>query len=334
MYLDYYGLKRFPFKLSSDPAFLWAGGKHKAALDTLRDGIMERQGFVLLTGEVGTGKTTLIEAFTHLNEIATITVTIPDPDLAPLDFLNFLSREFGMGRKFADREEFLRYFKAFLLNSYATYSKVLVIIDEAQRLNSVLLAEIRRLAQIEMAGRRMLKIFFVGQTEFNDLLMDERNAAVRDEIVAAHHIQPLDARETAQYISHRLAVAGLKRSVFTPRAVIRIHVLAAGYPRTINVLCDHCLLRVFSTGAQLIDVDTVVVCAKALHLKPAAAPPKDYSFPFPVKTAVDKNLPSRRRRFKRIAKTVAGASILLLAAALILYSAYRFGFFDRLLQAP
>jgi general secretion pathway protein A len=325
MYLDYYGLKRFPFQLSSDPAFLWAGGKHQAALDTLREGIMERQGFVLLTGEVGTGKTTLIEAFTHLNEIATITVTIPDPDLASLDFLNFLSREFGMGRRFSDRGEFLQHFKAFLLNSYATYSKVLVIIDEAQRLNSTLLAEIRQLAQIEMAGRRLLKIFFVGQTEFNDLLMDERNAAVRNEIVAAHHIQPLDAGETAHYIGHRLAVAGMKRSVFTPRAVMRIHALAAGCPRSINVLCDHCLLRGFSTGAKLIDVDAVAVCAKALRLRPAAAPAKPYSFPFPVKTARDPKPPSRRWRFRRIAKTLAGASILLLAAALILYSAYRFG---------
>jgi general secretion pathway protein A len=332
MYLDHFSLKRPPFSLSSQPAFLWAGGKHQAALDTLREGIMERQGFVLLTGEVGTGKTTLIDAFTHLNEIATITVTIPDPDLAPLDFLNFLSREFGMGRKFADREEFLRHFKGFLLGSYAAYSKVLVIIDEAQRLNSVLLAEIRQLAQIEMAGRRMLKIFFVGQTEFNDLLMDDRNAAVREEIVAAHHILPLDAGETAQYIAHRLAVAGTKRSLFTPRAVARIHALTAGYPRTINVLCDHCLLRGFSTGAKLIDLDTVAVCAKALHLRPAAAPPKDYSFPFPVKTAVEKRAPSHRRRFKRIAKNLAGIATLLLAAALILYFAHRLGLLDRLFQ--
>ncbi|MFO7709070.1 MAG: AAA family ATPase [Desulfobacterales bacterium] len=333
MYLDHYSLKRQPFKLSSDPDFLWAGGRHRAALNTLKEGILERAGFVLLTGDVGTGKSTLVEAFPHLNEIATITVTIPDPDLAPLDFLNFLSKEFGMGRRFTDREEFLRHFKSFLLGSYAVYSKVLVIIDEAQRLNSVLLAEIRQLARIEMAGRRMLKIFFVGQTEFNDLLMDERNVAVRKEIVAAHHIQPLDAREAAHYIGHRLAVAGAKRNIFTHRAIARIHALAAGYPRTINVLCDHCLLRGFSTGAKLIDADTVDVCARALHLKPLAAAPRDYAFPFPVKAAADKKIPIRVRRFKPIARTLTGIATLLLAAALILYFAYRFGLLDRLFQS-
>ncbi len=333
MYLDHYGLKRAPFNLSSDSAFLWAGAKHRAALDTLKEGILEGEGFVLLTGDVGTGKSTLVEAFPHLNEIATITVTIPDPDLAPLDFLNFLSKEFGMERKFADREEFLRHFKGFLLGSYAAYSKVLVIIDEAQRLNAVLLAEVRQLARIEMAGRRMLKIFFVGQTEFNDLLMEERNAAVRNEIVAAHHIQPLDSRESAQYIAHRLAVAGTKRSLFTPRALMRIHALTAGYPRTINVLCDHCLLRGFATGAKLIDVDAVVVCAKALHLTPPAAAPRDYAFPFMVKAAVDKKAPPRRRRFKRIAKNLAGIATLLLAAALIHYFAHRLGLLDRLFQS-
>jgi hypothetical protein len=183
-----------------------------------------------------------------------------------------------------------------------------------------------------MAGRRMLKIFFVGQTEFNDLLMDDRNAAVRDEIVAAHHILPLDARETGLYIVHRLAVAGADRSLFTPRAVARIHALTAGFPRTVNVLCDHCLLRGFSTGAKLIDLDTVAVCARALHLKPAAAAPRDYTFPFPVKAVVDRKAPPRRRRFKRIAKNLAGIATLLLAAALILYFAHRLGFFDHLFQ--
>ncbi len=100
---------------------------------------------------------------------------------------------------------------------------------------------------------------------------------------------------------------------------MRVHTLTAGYPRTINVLCDHCLLRGFATGAKLIDVDTVVVCARALHLTPPATPPPDYSFPFPVKSAVEKRAPSHRRRFKRIAKNLAGIVTLLLAAALILY---------------
>jgi type II secretory pathway predicted ATPase ExeA len=129
MYLHHYGFKRQPFNLSSDPDFLWTGEKHKTALEELKNGIIENKGFVLLTGEVGTGKTTLVNAFPKLNEIATITVTIPDPGMDPLDFCNFLASEFKMNRKFASKDSFVRDFKGFLLRSFATYKKVLVIID-------------------------------------------------------------------------------------------------------------------------------------------------------------------------------------------------------------
>ena len=156
MYLKYYGLSRQPFNLSSDSDFLWTGENHKTALEMLKDGVLENKGFVLLTGEVGAGKTTLASAFPKLNEIATITVTIPDPGMDPLDFCNFLAIEFKMNRKFAGKDDFVRDFKGFLLRSFATYKKVLVIIDEAQRLDFALLEEVRQLAGIEMAGRRLL----------------------------------------------------------------------------------------------------------------------------------------------------------------------------------
>jgi energy-coupling factor transporter ATP-binding protein EcfA2 len=166
MYLKHYGLSRRPFKLSSDPEFLWTGEKHKAALEALKDGILENKGFVLLTGEVGTGKTTLVNAFPKLNEIATISVTIPDPGMDPLDFCNFLANEFKMNRQFASKDDFVRDFKGFLLRSFATYKKVLVIIDEAQRLDYGLQEEVRQLAGIEMAGRRLLKVFSLVSLSF------------------------------------------------------------------------------------------------------------------------------------------------------------------------
>jgi general secretion pathway protein A len=285
MYLNHYGLERLPFSLSADPAFLWAGKKHQAALDTLREGILENRGFVLLTGEVGTGKTTLVNAFSNLNEIATITVTIPDPDMEPLDFLNFVASEFGMGRRFGSREDFEHHFKGFLLRSYATYKKVLVIIDEAQRLNSTLIQAVRDLANLELGGRRMLKIFFVGQPEFADMLMEEENAAVRGEVVAAHHLEPLEVRETAEYIIHRVTVAGGRQAPFTPQAILRVHAFAGGFPRTINVLCDHCLLRGFAAGVRRIDVDIVSACADDLQLKPQAPRAKTHALPFQVRAA-------------------------------------------------
>ena len=324
MYLKQFGLSRQPFKLSSDPDFLWTGEKQKAALEALKEGILENKGFVLLTGEVGTGKTTLVNAFPKLNEIATITVTIPDPGMDPLDFCNFLASEFKINRKFASREDFVRDFKGFLLRSFATYRKVLVIIDEAQRLDYAMLAEVRQLAGIEMAGRRLLKIFFVGQPEFCDMLMDERGAAVRDFIVAAYNIEPLDARETTEYISYRLAVAGVKKGIFTPRALMRVHALTGGYPRTINVLCDHCLLRGYASGIKAIDADTVAVCAKALGLQPLTQSPRNYVFPFQMRKIENEEIhrPGRSRKKLFTALIAAFLGVICILAG---YLAFRWG---------
>jgi general secretion pathway protein A len=318
MYLKHYGFRRQPFKLSSDPDFLWTGEKHRAALEALKDGILENKGFVLLTGEVGTGKTTLVNAFPKLNEIATITVTIPDPGMDPMDFCNFLASEFKMDRKFARKDDFVRHFKGFLLRSFAAYKKVLVIIDEAQRLDFAMLEEVRQLAGIEMAGRRLLKIFFVGQPEFCEMLMDERGAAVREEMVAGYNIEPLDSSETAEYIGHRLTVAGVKRGLFTPRALLRVHALAGGYPRTINVLCDHCLLRGYSADLQTIDVDTVTACADFLGLRPMAQSPRGYVFPFEMRKVETQEVhrPGRSR------KKMIAALIALLAGAIGIATAY------------
>jgi general secretion pathway protein A len=257
MYLDHYGLQKKPFDITSNPDFLWLGPKHQEALSTLENGIMESRGLVLLTGEVGTGKTTLINAFSKINNVATIIVTIPDPDLDTIDFYNFLGDEFELDRKFTSREDFIYHFKGFLLRAYATYTKVLIIIDEAQRLNSVLLEEIRHLSAIKIAGRRLLKIFFVGQTEFNDILMDEENAAVREEIVAGYHIEPITLDETHRYLSHRIQVAGAENSIFDDQAIKRIHTLSQGFPRLINIICDHALLNGYVKGIHQIDLNVI-----------------------------------------------------------------------------
>lgn len=308
MYLKHYGLSRQPFKLTSEPDFLWSGAKHQAALEVLKEGILNNKGFVLLTGEVGTGKSTLVKAFPKLNEIATITVTIQDPDMEPLDFCNFLANEFGMKRKFSSQEYFVQHFKEFLLRSFAAYKKVLVIIDEAQRLNHVLLEEIRKLAAIEMAGRRLLKIFFVGQPEFCSMLMEDRNEAIRDEIATGYNIEPLMPSEVEEYIGHRIKVAGGKTTIFTPRALAVISTFSGGFPRTINVLCDHCLLRGFEIGAEVVDANTVVACTTLLGLKPVVGRPEKFLFPFPLmipEDEIEMIVPEKpRRHFKSLAAAV------------------------------
>ena len=266
MYLKLYQLTHKPFQITADPKFLWLGEKHTEALATLKYGILEDKGFLLLTGEVGTGKTALIKLLVKTIDVAAIVATVPDPGLEPIDFFNFLAEEFKMERRFASKGDFLIEFKQFLLRAYSSQQKVLLIIDEAQRLNPEMLEQIRLLSNIELDNRKLINIFFVGQTEFNRTLLDERSKAVRQRITVSYHIEPLTASETPQYIQHRLKVAGGRREIFTPDAVKRIHAFSGGYPRLINIICDHALLTGYASGAKTVDVDLIRECEGELRL--------------------------------------------------------------------
>jgi general secretion pathway protein A len=241
MYLSHYQLDKDPFSISPDPQFLWMSEKHQKAFETLKEGILERDGCVLLAGDIGTGKTTLIRRLVKLDDVAAIFVTISDPDLNDLDFFNMLASEFQMGRRFAGKDEFVASFKHFLLNAFSSYKKVLIIIDEAQRLNQEILKEIVELSNLKMAGRKLLKVFFVGQLEFNAILMREENRDVLQNITAHYYLEPLSELETKRYIEHRLKVAGARRQMFTPEALAEVFKLSKGYPRLINVICDNAL---------------------------------------------------------------------------------------------
>jgi general secretion pathway protein A len=297
MYLNFYRLNSKPFQITTDPRFLWLGEKHSEALATLKYGILEDKGFLLLTGDVGTGKTALIKILVKSIDVSAIVATIPDPDLEATDFFNILAEEFKMDRRFASKGDFLIYFKQFLLKAYSTKKKVLLIIDEAQRLHHDLLEQIRLLSNIELENRKLINIFFVGQTEFNRTLLEERNKAVRQRITVHYHIEPLAEPETQQYIRHRLSVAGRKSEIFTPDAVRRIHVFSAGYPRLINIICDHALLTGYAGGTQAVDLNLIRDCEKELRL-PEVPQPEDAEIaeePLPVPAAeVPARAPSRR----------------------------------------
>lgn len=273
MYLKFYRLNAKPFQITTDPRFLWLGEKHAEALATLKYGILEDKGFLLLTGDVGTGKTALIKQLIKNINVSAIVATIPDPGLDPIDFFNLLSEEFHMDRQFASKGDFLIRFKQFLLKAYSSEKKVLLIIDEAQRLHHELLEQIRLLSNIELEHRKLINIFFVGQTEFNQTLMEEHNKAVRQRITVHHHIEPLAEAETLQYIEHRLKVAGSRGEIFTHDAMRRIHVFSSGVPRLINIICDHALLTGYASGQSRIDVGMIRECEKELRLPEIRATP-------------------------------------------------------------
>lgn len=266
MYLSFYGLHKKPFQVSADPSFLWLGEKHKEALATLKYGNLGNQGFILLTGDVGTGKTTLINALINSLGDEVIVAKVPDPGMEVIDFMNYISHAFGMKKKFTGKADFLIDFDQFLNNTHAAGKKSLLIIDEAQRLSSTLLEEIRQLSNIEKQETKLLSIFLVGQNEFNDVLLEHKNRALRQRITLNYVIEPLDLHETGEFIRHRLKIAGATADIFSPDAIRDIYELSGGFPRKVNIICDHSLLLGFAKSAKTVTGKIVKECVKDLLL--------------------------------------------------------------------
>ncbi len=267
MYLEHFQLKEKPFQISADPRFLWLGSKHKEALAILKYGIFDNRGFLLLSGDVGTGKTTLIHALLRSLGADTLVAMVPDPGLSLIDFYNYIAKAFGIKTTFKTKEHFLEIFKIFLLRSEKQHKKVLLIIDESQRLTSDLLEEIRLLSNIEKDYTKLLNIFFVGQNEFNSIILEQRNRPLRQRITINYNIEPLEKHQVMEYIRYRLAVAGCEASLFTTEAVRDVYTFSEGYPRLINIVCDHALLTTFVQGAKQVDDAIVRECAEELRIK-------------------------------------------------------------------
>ena len=266
MYLDYYQLRAKPFQITVDPKFLWLGDKHKEALATLRYGIVENRGFLLLTGEVGTGKTLLINRLCSLLDIDTVVATLPDPDLNSMDFYNLLAEGLQMKRTFDSKGAFLIHLRDFLHQRHADQKQVLLIIDESQRLNHKLMEDIRVLSNIELHDRKLINIFFVGQPEFNSILMTPPNRALSQRITVRYNIEPLNQEETGQYVGHRLNVAGRDKPVFKKAALSEIFHFSGGIPRLINIICDHAMLTGYSRNLKRIDESVIKECAEELRI--------------------------------------------------------------------
>ena len=189
MYTSFYELNAKPFQISSDPDYMWFGEKHKEALATLKYGVLDNKGFLLLTGDVGTGKTTLINALIQSLSDDIVCTTVPDPSLSKLDFFNYIASSFGIVQEFLTKGSFLVGFRKFLLDANEDNKKVLLIIDESQLLTQELLEEIRLLSNIEKTDTKLINIFFVGQNEFNEIVNKEQKRAVRQRLTLNFNIE-------------------------------------------------------------------------------------------------------------------------------------------------
>jgi general secretion pathway protein A len=266
MYLTHYNLRIKPFEATADPRFFWLSEKHKEALASLKYGIQENKGLLLLTGDIGTGKTTLLNCFLHVIDIDAIVASIPDPDLSIVDFFKLLSKKLNINLNFDTKGDFLIQFENFLRSTYSDRKKALLIIDEAHRLNQQLLEQILLLTNIERQDAKLINIFFVGQNELNELIMDRQNRALRQRIAVHYNIEPLTELETRDYIKHRLRVAGSEEEIFSPDANSTIFSFSKGYPRLINTICDRALLSGYVSGIRKIDAKIVKKCADELKL--------------------------------------------------------------------
>jgi type II secretory pathway predicted ATPase ExeA len=258
MYNELFKLEQPPFRLTPDPEFLFASKQHARAKAYMESTIWLADGFVIITGEIGAGKTTLIESFLADLPEDVVLAHVSQTQLSPIEFLQAVLVEFGF-REFHDRKvELLATLKDFMIEQYSQGRTLLLIVDEAQNLSHKVLEEIRLLSGIESQKEKPLRIILAGQPELSDKLDSLRLEQLRQRVRLRFHLTTLTKRETADYIQHRLDIAGANgRKIFDKDSIDLIFRYAGGVPRLTNVLCDTAMLCGFSEGKDTIDVGLI-----------------------------------------------------------------------------
>jgi general secretion pathway protein A len=259
MYLDFYGLAEPPFSLTPDPRFLFLSRRHREGLEQLLYGIREKKGFIQLTGEVGSGKTTLCRAALTRLAPTTKTALVLNPILSSVQLLRTILVELGLeptGR--ADRSIYMEKLNEFLLEQVPLGHDVVLFIDEAQDLSPELLEQVRLLSNLETDSRKLLQIVLLGQPELKEMLDKKRLRQLRQRITVRYHLPPLTRDEMELYIQWRLQIAGANgRPVFTSWALRKIFGYSKGIPRLINAVCDTTLLAGFVESTDQLGVRQV-----------------------------------------------------------------------------
>ncbi len=258
MYKDFYGLREYPFNMTPDPQFLFLSRNHRIGLDILLYGIRERKGFIVITGEIGAGKTTLCRALLKGLDANTKTALVLNPNLSATEILQTITEEFRLQPARTTRKYLYDTINAFLLRELAANHNVALIIDEAQNLKPAVLEQIRLLSNLETEKEKLLQIVLVGQPELAELLGRESLRQLRQRVALNHHLAPLTPEEAGEYILHRWHVAGGDgRLQWTDDAAQLIYEFSRGVPRLINNLCDRALLAGYVRETFVIGGDLV-----------------------------------------------------------------------------
>ena len=257
MYEAYYGLKEKPFSIQPDPDFLFMSKRHRLAYTLLEYGIQNRVGFSVICGDIGCGKTTLVRKLLGaLDESVTVGLVYnTHEDIA--DLLEWIMLAFGQPYKASTQVERYDRFQQFLLAEYAARRRVVLVVDEAQNLRPAALESLRMLSNINADKDQLLQVVLVGQPQLQDLLNRPELHQFTQRVGVDFYIPPLDPAEVAQYIKHRLKVAGRERDLFTGDAVALIARASKGVPRSINILCDLVLVYAFSAEAEIVGPELV-----------------------------------------------------------------------------
>jgi general secretion pathway protein A len=255
MYLEYFNLTEQPFSITPDPRFLYMSARHREALAHLLYGLGEGGGFVQLTGEVGTGKTTICRCLLEQVPENVDVAVVLNPKVTAQELLATVCDELGIKHPGDDAsiKTLIDLLNRHLLDVHARGRRTVLIIDEAQNLSADVLEQVRLLTNLETATQKLLQIILIGQPELREQLSREDMRQLSQRITARYHLEPISREEADAYIRHRLQICGSSRNLFTRRAVERIHKLSEGIPRLINVLCDRALLGTYVEGKGIAD---------------------------------------------------------------------------------
>ncbi|MDQ3260376.1 MAG: XrtA/PEP-CTERM system-associated ATPase [Burkholderiales bacterium] len=317
MYEAFYHLRAKPFQLSPDPSFFYGSKGHKRAMSYLEYGLHQGEGFIVITGEVGAGKTTLVRnLFKKLQGENVVAAQLVSTQLDADDMLRMIAAAFGLPHEENNKATLLKRLENFLLNCQNLGKRALLIVDEAQNLSPRAVEELRMLSNFQSQEKSLLQSFLLGQPEFRYTMASEGMQQLRQRVTASYHLGPMDRQETREYIEHRMRTVGWNHDPnFTNDAFAGIYDYAAGIPRKINTLCDRLLLMGYLEEMHQIDaaaVHEVVAEIKNEMAVPSTDPSGLSSVPYAVSSPVvqvkqlelESNLVSLEKRIGQVERSV------------------------------